>query len=525
MTDNDRVRQIAIFDTTLRDGEQAPGCSMNLQEKLEVAKRLEKLGVDVMEAGFPISSPGDLEAVKAIAEIIKDCTVAGLCRSLEKDIDAGREALARAARPRLHVFLATSPIHMEYKLKMNPDQVVERTVSAVKYAKKFCSDVEFSAEDASRSDPDFVCRVFGEAIKAGASTVNIPDTVGYAMPGEFGRLVGYIREHTPGAERAKFSVHVHNDLGLAVANSLAAVEHGADQIECTINGIGERAGNASLEEIAMALRVRKDYLQVDTRLDTTQIYGTSRLVSQVTGVKVQPNKAIVGDNAFAHEAGIHQHGVLANRATYEIMTPESVGISKNQMVLGKHSGRHAFEDRLKDLGLSVDAQTLETVFAEFKSLADKKKVVSDRDIEALVMGAAVSVPETWKLDHWAVNTGSALGASGTIRLQHRDGTFQKLVSMGDGPIDSIFKAINQIIGKKPELELYELGAITGGSSSQGETMVKISLNGRHWNGRGVSTDVVESSIKAYISAINAMEWELSPLAPGQGGTAQKKPDH
>ncbi|MDR3139752.1 MAG: 2-isopropylmalate synthase [Treponema sp.] len=508
MTDQDKTRQITIFDTTLRDGEQAPGCSMNLQEKLEVAKRLEKLGVDVMEAGFPISSPGDLESVKAIAGIVKDCTVAGLCRSLEKDIDAGREALARAARPRIHVFLATSPIHMEYKLKMNPDQVVERVISAVKYAKKFCSDVEFSAEDASRSDPDFVCRVFGEAIKAGATTVNIPDTVGYAMPGEFGRLVGYIREHTPGGEGAKFSVHVHNDLGLAVANSLAAIEHGADQIECTINGIGERAGNASLEEIVMALRVRRDYLKADTRIDTTQIYGTSRLVSQVTGVKVQPNKAIVGDNAFAHEAGIHQHGVLVNRATYEIMTPESVGISKNQMVLGKHSGRHAFEDRLSALGLSVDPQTLERIFAEFKDLADKKKVVSDRDIEALVMGAASMVPETWKLDQWAVNTGSALGATGTIRLQYKDGTRRKQVSMGDGPIDSIFKAINQIIGKDPELELYEIGAITGGSASQGETMVKITLDDRHWNGRGVSTDVVESSIKAYIAAINAMEWEL-----------------
>jgi 2-isopropylmalate synthase len=509
MIKDDTIRRILVFDTTLRDGEQAPGCSMNPQEKLEVAKRLEKLGVDIMEAGFPASSPGDLESVKTIAAVIKNCTVAGLCRSREKDIDSGREALAHAVSPRLHLFLATSPIHMEYKLKMTADEVVEQAAAAVKYAKRFCSDVEFSAEDASRSDPDFVCRVFGAAIAAGATTVNIPDTVGYAMPNEFGQLVRYIKEHTPGGEKVKFSVHVHNDLGLAVANSLAAIQNGADQIECTINGIGERAGNASLEEIVMALRVRKDYLQVDTRLDTTQIYGTSRLVAQVTGVKVQPNKAIVGDNAFAHEAGIHQHGVLANRATYEIMTPESVGISKNQMVLGKHSGRHAFEDRLRELGLGVDAQTLETVFAEFKNLADKKKVVSDRDIEALVMGAAASVPETWKLDHWAVNTGSALGASGTIRLQHRDGTFQKLVSMGDGPIDSIFKAINRIIGKEPELELYELGAITGGSASQGETMVKITLGGRHWNGRGVSTDVVESSIKAYISAINAMEWELS----------------
>jgi 2-isopropylmalate synthase len=398
---------------------------------------------------------------------------------------------------------------MEYKLKMSPDQVLAQAVSSVKYAKKFCPDVEFSAEDAFRSDPDFVCKVFGAAIEAGATTVNFPDTVGYALPEEFGSRIKYIREHTPHIEKAKLSVHCHNDLGLAVANSIAAVVNGADQAECTINGIGERAGNASLEEIVMALRVRKDMLDVDTKIDTTHIYSASRLVAQVTGVKVQPNKAIVGDNAFAHEAGIHQHGVLANRATSEIMTPESIGIPKNRMVLGKHSGKHAFEDRLKDLGLTVDSKTLETVFADFKNLADKKKVVSDRDIEALVMGASVSVPETWKLDHWAVNTGSALGASGTIRLQHKNGPTRKEVSMGDGPIDSIFKAINHIVGKEPELELYEIGAITGGSSSQGETMVKICWDGRRYNGRGVSTDVVESSIKAYISAINAMEWELS----------------
>ncbi|GHU15529.1 2-isopropylmalate synthase [Spirochaetia bacterium] len=509
------ARVVKIFDTTLRDGEQAPGCSMNLQEKLDVARRLEKLGVDIMEAGFPASSPGDLEAVKAIAGIIKDSIVAGLCRCLEKDIDAGRAALAHAANPRIHIFLATSPIHMEYKLKMTSDQVLDQVIASVKYAKKFCSDVEFSAEDAFRSDPDFVCRVFGAAIEAGAATVNFPDTVGYALPGEFGDRIRYVKEHTPGMEKAALSVHCHNDLGLAVANSLAAIANGADQAECTVNGIGERAGNASLEEIVMSLRVRKDFIGADTRIDATQIYAASRLVTQVTGVKVQPNKAIVGENAFAHEAGIHQHGVLANRATYEIMTPESVGISKNQMVLGKHSGRHAFEDRLNDLGFAVNAETLDVVFAEFKILADKKKVVSDRDIEALVMGAASAVPETWKLNHWAVNTGSALGATGTIRLQYKDGKFSKEVSMGDGPIDSIFKAINQIIGKDPELELYEIGAITGGSSSQGETMVKIGWGGRHYNGRGVSTDVVESSIKAYLAAINAMEWELAAHKDGE----------
>jgi 2-isopropylmalate synthase len=462
-----------------------------------------------MEAGFPISSPGDLESVKAIAGIITNCSVAGLCRSREADIDAAREALEKAASPRVHVFLATSPVHMEYKLKMTPEQVLEQAVYSVKYAKKFCNDIEFSAEDAFRSDPDFVCKVFGAVIEAGALTVNFPDTVGYAMPAEFGERVRYIKEHTPRMEKAALSVHCHNDLGLAVANSIAAIANGADQVECTVNGIGERAGNASLEEVVMGLRVRHDFFSADTGIDSTQIYAASRLVSQVTGVKVQPNKAIVGDNAFAHEAGIHQHGVLAKRETYEIMTPQSIGIPQNRMVLGKHSGRHAFEERLKDLGLSIEPSALEKIFADFKDLADKKKVVSDRDIEALAMDRAVSVPETWKLDHWAVNTGSALGAAGVIRLQHKDGEHKKLVCLGDGPIDSIFKAINEITGQEPELELYEIGAVTGGSSSQGEAMVKIAMDGRRWNGRGVSTDVIEASIMAYLSAINAMEWDLT----------------
>jgi 2-isopropylmalate synthase len=502
------MRLIKIFDTTLRDGEQAPYCGMNLNEKVEVARRLEKLGVDIIEAGFPVSGSGDFEAVKAVSKTIKDSVVAGLCRCLEKDIDAGKNALAKAASPRIHLFLATSPVHMEYKLKMTEDQILEQAVSSVKYAKKFCNDIEFSAEDASRSSPDFVCKVFGEVIKAGALTVNFPDTVGYSVPDEFGALIRYVKEHTAGIENVCFSVHCHNDLGLAVANSIAAVTAGAQQVECTINGIGERAGNASLEELVMGLKVRRDFFNVDTKIDTTQIYPISRLVSQVTGVKLQPNKAITGDNAFAHEAGIHQHGVLAKRETYEIMTPETIGIPKNTIVFGKHSGSHAFKERLKELNITLDDEIFEKVFTQFKELAEKKKTVNDRDIEALVMDNTVSVPETWKLDHWAVNTGSALGASGVIRLQHKNGSYEKLVSMGDGPIDSIFKAINKIIGKEPELELYEIGAITGGSSSQGETMVKIALEGRRWNGRGVSTDVIESSIKAYLCAINAMEYDL-----------------
>ncbi|MCL2181167.1 MAG: 2-isopropylmalate synthase [Treponema sp.] len=502
------MRVIKIFDTTLRDGEQAPGCSMNLSEKIEVAKRLEKLGVDIIEAGFPASSSADFDSVKAVSAAVKDSVTACLCRCIEKDIDAGREALAAAVRPRIHIFLAASPVHMEYKLKMTKEQVLNQAVESVKYAKKFCGDIEFSAEDAFRSDPDFICKIFAEVINAGALTVNFPDTVGYAMPEEFGRRIRYVKEHTSGIEKACLSVHCHNDLGLAAANSLAAVLNGADQVECTVNGIGERAGNASLEEIVMSLKTRRDYFDADTKIDTTQIYSASRIVSQVTGVKLHPNKAVVGDNAFAHEAGIHQHGVMVNRETYEIMTPQSIGIPQSSIVLGRHSGRHAFEKRLNELHITLDDETFEKVFTQFKDLADKKKTISDRDIEALVLDNTVSVPETWKLDHWAVNTGSALGASGVIRLQHKDGKHEKFVSMGDGPLDSIFKAINKIIGREPELELYELGAITGGSSSQGESFVKIAFNGRRWNGRGVSTDVIESSIKAYLSAVNAMEYEL-----------------
>jgi 2-isopropylmalate synthase len=499
---------IRIFDTTLRDGEQAPGCSMNVPEKIEVARALERLGVDVIEAGFPASSPGDLESVKTIAGIIKTSSVAGLCRSLEKDIDAARTALQAAANPRVHIFLATSAIHMQYKLKMKEEQVLEQAVSAVKYAKKFCSDVEFSAEDASRSDPDFVAQVFSAVLRAGATVLNFPDTTGYAVPEEFARLVKYVREHTDGMEKAQFSVHVHNDLGLAVANSLAAIGAGAEQVECTINGIGERAGNASLEEFVMALKTRSDYWNADTRIDTTQLYPTSRLVTKVTGVKVQPNKAIVGENAFAHEAGIHQHGGIATRATYAILTPESVGISRNQMVLGKHSGRHAFEERLQQLGFSLDAGAIEAVFGEFKALADKKKVVGDRDIEALVLGASAGAPETWKLDSWVSIAGSAITSQSTIKLSRADGETKEVSHFGDGCVDAAFNAVNEITGKDVKLETFELGAITGDADAQGEALVKVSYKDKHWNGRGVSTNIVESGIKAYIAAINALEWEL-----------------
>jgi 2-isopropylmalate synthase len=507
------ARKIYIFDTTLRDGEQAPRCSMNLGEKVEVARQLEKLGVDVIEAGFPAASPGDLAAVKAVSSAVKLCSVASLCRATKGDIDAGWEALIGAARPRIHTFIATSPVHMEFKLKMSPEQVLERAISAVSYAKKFCEDVEFSAEDASRSSPEFLCKVFGAAIEAGATVLNIPDTVGYSLPDEFGKLVAYVKANTPGIEKARLAVHCHNDLGLAVANTLAAALAGADQLECTINGLGERAGNASLEELVMAMRTRRDFLDMDCGIATNQIYATSRLVSKVTGVKVQPNKAVVGENAFAHEAGIHQHGVLANRATYEIMTPESVGFPSNRMVLGKHSGRHAFEDRLKDMGFEPENLNVDELFGRFKVLADKKKTVSDRDIEALVVGFGSTVPDTYSLDRWVVNSGSSLSSTCTIRLKHKSGEFHEQVAVGDGPIDAAFTAIDRIIGKDLDLDSFELEAVTGGEDAQGEAIVKVSMDGMQWNGRGLSTDVIEASIQAYIAAINSMEWELSATSP------------
>jgi 2-isopropylmalate synthase len=507
------ARTIYIFDTTLRDGEQAPRCSMNLGEKVEVARQLEKLGVDVIEAGFPAASPGDLAAVKAVSSAVKLCSVASLCRATKGDIDAGWEALIGASRPRIHTFIATSPVHMEFKLKMSPEQVLERAVAAVAYAKKFCEDVEFSAEDASRSSPEFLCKVFAAAIKAGATVLNIPDTVGYSLPDEFGKLVAFVKANTQGIEKARIAVHCHNDLGLGVANTLAAALAGAEQLECTINGLGERAGNASLEEIVMAMRTRKDFLDLDCGIATNQIYATSRLVSKVTGVKVQPNKAVVGENAFAHEAGIHQHGVLANRSTYEIMTPESVGFPSNRMVLGKHSGRHAFEDRLKDMGFEPETLDVDELFARFKVLADKKKTVSDRDIEALVVGFGSSVPNTYSLDRWVVNSGSSLSSTCTIRLKHKSGEFHEQVAVGDGPIDAAFTAIDRIIGKDLDLDSFELEAVTGGEDAQGEAIVKVSMDGMQWNGRGLSTDVIEASIQAYIAAINSMEWELSATSP------------
>ncbi len=506
------ARQIKIFDTTLRDGEQAPGCSMNLQDKLAVAESLASLGVDVIEAGFAICSPGDFQSVQAIARGVHGVTVASLARAIEKDIDAAWEAVRDAESPRIHTFLATSPIHMEFKLKKTPDQVYDQAVKMVEYARNLCGDVEFSLEDASRSDPAFMYRVIEGVINAGASTVNIPDTVGYAAPQEFADLIKGIKANVPNIDKAIISVHCHNDLGLAVPNSLAAAMAGADQIECTINGLGERAGNAALEEIIMNLYTRKDYYGMTTRVDTTQLWQTSRRVTKATGVRCQPNKAIVGDNAFAHEAGIHQHGVLANRATYEIMTPESIGLPHNKMVLGKHSGSHAFEERLSYLGHKVTDEKLNVLFEEFKALADKKKTVSDRDIDAMVSGLAGGVPEAFKLDRFVINSGSSITSTSIVRLVTKDGTKVEKVAIGDGPVDASLNAVDKIIGgseiKLEDFSLAIVDATDTGADAQGESHVRIAREGRTWNGSGVSTDIVESVIKAYLNAVNAMTYEL-----------------
>lgn len=494
--------RIKIFDTTLRDGEQTPGVSLNIQEKLEIARQLARLGVDVIEAGFAISSPGDFMAVKTVAENVKGPVIASLSRAVEKDIDKAWEALQNAENPRIHTFIATSDIHMKYKLKMTEEQVLERAVAMVKYAKKYCSDVEFSAEDASRTRTEFLYRILEEVIKAGATVVNIPDTVGYAMPDEFGKLIRGIKENVRGIEKADISVHCHNDLGLAVANSLAAVMNGATQVECTINGMGERAGNASMEEIIMGIQTRKDfYGEMVHNIDTRQIYRSSKLVSKLTGVNLQPHKAIVGKNAFAHESGIHQHGVLAERSTYEIMTPESIGLSQNRIVLGKLSGRHAFEERLKEMGYNLSQEEITKAFEKFKELADKKKTVTDRDIEALAGEKVSAVEEVYKLDSFQINSGNKVIATATVSM-FRNGEHLTEAATGDGPINAAFKAIERSVGFEVHLEDYSLKGVTEGADALGEATVRVMKDNRIYVGRGVSTDVIEASVKAYINAIN-----------------------
>lgn len=499
--------QIKIFDTTLRDGEQSPGCSMNLEEKLEVAKQLEMMGVDVIEAGFAIASPGDFNAVMAIAKQIKNATVASLARALPKDIDRAYEAVKFAQQPRIHTFIATSDIHMKYKLKATPEEVLQQAVSMVKYAKGYLKDVEFSAEDATRSQPEFLYKVFEEVIKAGATVINVPDTVGYTTPDEFYQLIKGIKENVPNIHLAEISVHCHNDLGLAVANSLAAARAGATQLECTINGIGERAGNAALEEVVMAMNTRRDIYGLSPRIDTTQIYPASRLISKVTGMRVQHNKAIVGDNAFAHESGIHQHGMLANQSTYEIMTPESIGLSKNKLVLGKHSGRHAVEDRLRHLGYQLTSEKLDKIFQEFKLLADKKKTVDDRDLEALVEEKKVEIQEIYQLKEFVINCGNVITSTANIKLIKDDEEFEE-VAKGYGPVDAAFKAIEHILGNEFILEDYSLQSVTEGEDALGEAIVKIKYQDEIYKGRGLSTDIVEASIKAYLNAINKLFSEI-----------------
>lgn len=495
-------RTIRIFDTTLRDGEQSPGCSMNLNEKIEVARQLEALKVDIIEAGFAIASPGDAAAIAAIADTVHDSTICSLARCVEKDIDAAWNAVRRAESARIHVFLATSPLHMQYKLKMTPDEVLESIAHNVAYTKKYCSDVEFSAEDACRSDLDFLCRAVETAIKAGATTINIPDTVGYMVPQEYASRIRYLREHVTGIENITLSCHMHNDLGMAVANSLAGVEAGVGQIECTINGIGERAGNASMEECVMALNTRRDYFDVACNVETTQIYRASRMIQTITGVAVAPTKPIVGANAFAHESGIHQHGVMANKETYEIMTPESVGIPKNAIVLGKHSGRHAFEERLHELGYTLDKEKLDKAFDKFKALADKKKVIKDRDLEAIIGVAPVSGAERYTLVNFVINSGNAITSTAVIKVKKGDEVFER-VAASDGPINAAYHAINKIVGKEIVLEDYSLRSMTDGEDAQAEAIVKITVDGSPMvTGRGVSTDIVEASIKSYINGIN-----------------------
>lgn len=499
------INDIKIFDTTLRDGEQSPGCSMNLKEKIEIAKCLERLKVDIIEAGFAISSPGDFESVKTVAETVKDCTVASLARSVTKDIDAAWNAVKGAADPRIHVFLATSPLHMQYKLKMTEDQVIENAAEAVKYARSLCSNIEFSCEDATRSDYDFMVKVVNAVVANGATTINLPDTVGYTTPDEMRNLISYVKSHIDQPENVIFSVHCHNDLGMATANSLAGVLGGARQIECTINGLGERAGNTSLEEVVMAMRTRPDVFEAQPRIDTTQIYKTSKAVYNVIGQTAPLNKPIVGKNAFAHEAGIHQHGVLANKATYEIMTPEAVGITSNNLVLGKHSGKHAFETRLSELGYELSKEELVRCFEEFKVICDKKKTVNDNDLEAIVNHNIISEEvEGYKLNWFSVNTSNFTTATCTVNLEYNGETFEA-VCLGDGPLDAAFGAINQIV--KPSEHTFadfSIHSISEGQDTIGDATIKLSSDNKTCTGHGLSTDVIESSIVAYINAVNKL---------------------
>ncbi len=497
--------RLIVFDTTLRDGEQSPGASLNEREKVEMALQLARLRVDAIEAGFPVASPGDFSAVKKIAETVRGPVIAALARALEKDIETAARALEGAARPRIHVFLATSGIHRRYKLKKAKGEILKLAEGAVRLARRHVDDVEFSPEDASRTEPLFLAEVVEAVIAAGAGTVNIPDTVGYATPAEFAALIRALRERVPSIAKAVISVHCHNDLGLGVANSLAAIAAGARQVECTINGIGERAGNASLEEIVMAVKTRPDIYRVSTGVNTRQIWKTSRLVSRLTGIPVQPNKAVVGDNAFAHESGIHQDGMLKERRTYEIMTPESVGWRGTSMVMGKHSGSHAFAERLRQLGYKLAPREIERAFAAFKDLADKKKSVFDDDLVALIEDEISAIPEEFRLEYIGISSGNRTLPTATIRLR-RGGKLLQDAACGDGPVDAALKTIRRITGIDGRLADYSLRAVTGGTDALGEVTVKVTRGRLTEVGRGTSTDVIEASAKAYLNAMNRIIW-------------------
>ncbi|MFW6060117.1 MAG: 2-isopropylmalate synthase [Phycisphaeraceae bacterium] len=496
---------VRIFDTTLRDGEQSPGASLNHHEKMEIARQLEALGVDIIEAGFPITSQGDFDAVRAIGQELGRATVTGLARCVPADIDRAGEALKGAHHPRIHVFCATSKIHLEHKLRKPFEKIKEIAGQCVAHAREYVEDVEFSPEDGSRTELNQLVEITAVAVEHGATTINIPDTVGYAVPEEYGRIFSYVREQLPEIDKKGIilSAHCHNDLGLAVANSLAAVQHGAKQVECTINGIGERAGNAALEEIVMALHTRRDYFEkFTTGINTRRIYPTSRMVAHLTGLDVQRNKAVVGENAFAHEAGIHQDGMLKNRSTYEIMDPSDIGVPESKLVLGKHSGHHALKQRIRDLGYTIDEQTLNKVYDEFKTLADKKKDVYDEDIEAILDQQLETERALWELVSLQVTSGSGVTATATVALRDSAGTERMDAATGDGPIDAVYSAIQRITGVSVTLEDYQTRAVTGGKEAQGEARVHVRHNDRTVRGRGLSTDVIEAAAKAYLSAIN-----------------------
>jgi 2-isopropylmalate synthase len=501
---------VKIFDTTLRDGEQSPGATMNVAEKVRVAEQLEKLNVDIIEAGFPISSEGDFEAVRVISRTIKRSEVAALARANPKDIDRAWEAVRVAKSPRLHTFISTSDIHLQHQLKKSKEEVIRIAARSVTRAKRYTPNVEFSAMDATRSDVEFLLAVIEAAIRAGATTINIPDTVGYSIPSEFGSLIRTIRQRVQGIEKVTLSVHCHNDLGLAVANSLAAIQNGVRQVECTINGIGERAGNTSLEEVVMAIRTRNDLLRFHTRVIPKHLFTTSRLVSKITGMVVQPNKAIVGANAFAHESGIHQDGILKEKLTYEIMTPESVGIPKTSIVLGKLSGRHAFKERVRELGYRLSEEDLELAFNRFKQLADKKREIYDEDIESIVVEEILRMPHRFKLVYINVVAGNVTVPTATVQMEV-DGKLLQEAGFGDGPVDATFKTIKKITRTKSKLLQFAINAITSGTEAQGEVTVRLEEKGQTVIGQGADTDVIVASAKAYINALNKMEFKKQKL--------------